>query len=190
MGVHHRKETSASRTGWGASGARRTAGPRSLGAGSQRPKGGMEDSRNFRKAQALYAGCRLRQGAGAGIPFSAPTESQRVPDCGRTVHSSLRPPRPERRPVLRRAATLASVASIVRLSDTLGPSRAECTQCVARPTAAGGANGHLSLRPQLAGPGRARRSRAGRSAPVARHWLGRRLVRWSPPWTARLQRPS
>lgn len=173
------------------SGARRAPGPRGQGARSQRPKGGMEEGgRNFRKARALYSGCRLRYGAGAGIPFAAPSESQRVPDCGRTVHSSLRPPKPERRPVLRRAATLASVASIVRLSDTLGPSREERTQCVARPTAAGGAHGHLTLRTPPAGPGSAGRSRAGRSAPVARHSRGRRLVRCSRPKTARLQRPS
>lgn len=58
---------------------------------------------------------------GAGFPFAAGTASRRVPDCGRPVHSPLPPPGPKRRRVLRRAATLASVASIARLSVSLGP---------------------------------------------------------------------
>lgn len=56
----------------------------------------------------------------AGIPFAARTESRRVPDFGGPVHSSLLPPGPERRPVLRRVATLATVAKTARFSDTLG----------------------------------------------------------------------
>lgn len=104
----------------GQSGAGRPQAHRAgLQGGEQSHRMGCGVSRDFRP-RSLSSG-RPRGQTGAGVPLAAQTESRRVPDCGRPVHSPLPPPRPEKRQVLRRAATLASVASIACVSDGIGP---------------------------------------------------------------------
>lgn len=94
------------------------------------------------KRSALCSDCRLSGKAGTGVSFAAWTEFRRVPDCGRPVHSPVPPPRREKRQVLRRAATLASDASIARHSQILAPGVEN--SALARPLGAPADNSALS----------------------------------------------
>lgn len=115
------QQRAGQRRPWGGqSGAGRPQAHRAgLQGGEQSHRMGCGVSRDFRPRS--FSSGRPRGQAGAGVPLAAQTESRRVPDCGRPVHSPLPPPRPEKRQVLRRAATLASVASIACVSDGIGP---------------------------------------------------------------------
>ncbi|KAK2095902.1 hypothetical protein P7K49_024936 [Saguinus oedipus] len=86
--------------------------------GEQSHRMGCGVSRDFSRPRLLSSEHPGGQ-AGTGVPLAAQTASRRVPDCGRPVHSPLLPPQPEKRPVLRRAATLVSVANIVRVSHSI-----------------------------------------------------------------------
>ena len=148
------------RTGTRTSGRVTTRRSRSQGAGETRKvRGRATGSADTTGSAPLCSDCRLSGKAGTGVSFATWTEFRRVPDCGRPVHSPVQPPRREKRPVLRRAATLASDASIARRSQILAP-RVE-NSALARPLGAPADNSALSRLSPLPAPGGRGRARPG-----------------------------